>query len=163
MRISSFPPDFTAWDDSDLECDDFFHFRESSATDSLAACHKELGTAILRHVSSMLHQGSTWQLKEAGLFVARAISPAVCTAAMGAGLNGVLGAGGGEDEQGVSTAFVTSLYENLPKASEGKAQGFRAKTTVRLTCALWVNCRRSFDSSGNSHQVVSLRIWHILY
>lgn len=120
VRVSSLPADFTSWNDSDLERDDFSHFRESSALDSLAACHKELGTAMLRHVSSMLHQGSTWQLKEAGLFVARAISPAVCTAAMGAGLNGVLGGGGEADEQGVSAAFVSSLFENLPKASEGK-------------------------------------------
>jgi hypothetical protein len=120
VRISSFPPDFTSWNASDLQRDDFFHFQESSVIDGVAACHKKLGTAILGHVSSMLHQGSTWQLNEAGLFVARAISPAVCTASMGVGMNGFPGGGNGEDEQAVSAAFVKSLFETLPKGSQGK-------------------------------------------
>ena len=112
LQASTYPADFNTWEDSEVEKDEFYRFREGLGKSTLVACFSELGIALLAYIMEQFRGSSRWQDAEVCLYAAVSLNEEI--------LNSTVRNGDNKDYQvdpGAAKSFFFSIIEALPGSS----------------------------------------------
>lgn len=115
LQATAYPRDFTTWQQqSEVDEDDFYRFREGFAKDALVACFVELGSDLLSHIVQRLRAAANWQEAEVCLYAATSISKVVIATVSGNIQNGTERGHLVVIEEDVAKSFLLAIISMLP-------------------------------------------------